>query len=80
MDQDEKKVLQVLVLEPYYGGSHKAFLKGLSRLPYTFDFMTLPARKWKWRMRLALCSRSFPPDPEAAPTTDRPSRSAPARH
>jgi len=53
MDQDEKKVLQVLVLEPYYGGSHKAFLKGLSRLPYTFDFMTLPARKWKWRMRLA---------------------------
>ncbi len=45
--------LEVLVLEPYYGGSHKSFLKGLKNLPFTFDFMTLPARKWKWRMRLA---------------------------
>lgn len=53
MLQHAKKPLQVLVLEPYYGGSHKTFLKGLSRLPFNFDFMTLPARKWKWRMRLA---------------------------
>jgi glycosyltransferase involved in cell wall biosynthesis len=45
--------LQVLVLEPYYGGSHKSFLSGLSRLPFKFEFMTFPARKWKWRMRLA---------------------------
>ena len=47
------KKLQILVLEPYYGGSHKSFLKGLSTLPFDFEFMTLPARKWKWRMRLA---------------------------
>lgn len=47
------KELRVLVLEPYYGGSHKSFLSGLSRLPFRFEFMTLPARKWKWRMRLA---------------------------
>ncbi|MDX1764650.1 MAG: DUF3524 domain-containing protein [bacterium] len=53
MDHGEKGRLQVLVLEPYYGGSHKAFLKGLTRLPLTFDLMNLPARKWKWRMRLA---------------------------
>lgn len=46
--------LSILVLEPYYGGSHKAFLDGLAaRLPLEFEFMTLPARKWKWRMRLA---------------------------
>jgi glycosyltransferase involved in cell wall biosynthesis len=45
--------LRILVLEPYYGGSHDAFLKGLKKLPFTFEFMTLPARKWKWRMRLA---------------------------
>ncbi len=46
--------LKVLVLEPYYGGSHKSFLKGLStHLPFDFIFMTLPARKWKWRMRLS---------------------------
>ena len=45
--------LKVLVLEPYYGGSHKSFLSGLRRLPFEYEFMTFPARKWKWRMRLA---------------------------
>jgi glycosyltransferase involved in cell wall biosynthesis len=46
-------MLQILVLEPYYGGSHKSFLEGLKQLPFVFEFMTLPARKWKWRMRLS---------------------------
>ncbi len=46
--------MNILVLEPYYGGSHKAFLAGLIRhLPCTFDLLTLPAHSWKWRMRLA---------------------------
>lgn len=46
--------MHILVLEPYYGGSHRAFLKDLQRhLPYSFDFLTMPARSWKWRMRLA---------------------------
>lgn len=45
--------LRVLVLEPYYGGSHKSFLTCLKKLPFNFEFMTLPARKWKWRMRLS---------------------------
>jgi glycosyltransferase involved in cell wall biosynthesis len=46
--------VNILVLEPYYGGSHKTFLQGLmGHLPYTFDLLSLPARKWKWRMRLA---------------------------
>lgn len=46
--------MDILVLEPYYGGSHKAFLAGLTRnLPYSFDLLTLPAHSWKWRMRLA---------------------------
>ena len=46
--------MKILVLEPYYGGSHKSFLKGLQRhLPMRFELLTLPARKWKWRMRLA---------------------------
>ena len=48
-----KKKLTVLVLEPYYGGSHKSFLTGLTGLPFDFELMTLPARKWKWRMRLS---------------------------
>ncbi|MCX5864000.1 MAG: DUF3524 domain-containing protein [Deltaproteobacteria bacterium] len=46
--------MNILVLEPYYGGSHKAFLAGLiQHLPYAFDLLTLSAHSWKWRMRLA---------------------------
>lgn len=45
---------KVLALEPYYGGSHKSFLAGLGGiLPDGMDLITLPARKWKWRMRLS---------------------------
>ncbi|MDZ4654456.1 MAG: DUF3524 domain-containing protein [Coriobacteriia bacterium] len=44
--------MRILVLEPYYGGSHQAVLDGLlARLGYGYDLLTLPARKWKWRMR-----------------------------
>ena len=46
--------MKILVIEPYFGGSHRLFLQGLQRhLPFDFDLLTLPARKWKWRMRLA---------------------------
>jgi glycosyltransferase involved in cell wall biosynthesis len=46
--------VKLLVLEPYYGGSHKTFLDGLEEsLPFDFVLLSLPARKWKWRMRLA---------------------------
>jgi len=44
----------ILVLEPYFGGSHQSFLAGLQKhLPCSFHLLTLPARKWKWRMRFA---------------------------
>jgi len=46
--------MRILALEPYYGGSHKAFLDGwsqASRHPWTI--LSLPAYKWKWRMRHA---------------------------
>ena len=46
--------MKILVLEPYFGGSHETFLRGLERhITADFDFLTLPARKWKWRMRLS---------------------------
>lgn len=46
--------MQILALEPYYGGSHKAFLDGWSALsPHDWTILTLPAYKWKWRMRHA---------------------------
>ena len=44
--------MRILAVEPYYGGSHKAFLDGLVRTSrHEFELFTLPARKWKWRMR-----------------------------
>jgi glycosyltransferase involved in cell wall biosynthesis len=46
--------MNILVFEPYFGGSHKDFLAGLIKnLPYSFELLTLPAHSWKWRMRLA---------------------------
>ncbi|MEE4314616.1 MAG: DUF3524 domain-containing protein [Desulfofustis sp.] len=47
----EKKIL---LLEPYYGGSHRLFLDGLTTcLPDRFVLLHLPARKWKMRMQLS---------------------------
>lgn len=44
----------VLILEPYYGGSHKLFLTGLQKtVEADYTLLTLPARKWKMRMQLS---------------------------
>ncbi len=46
--------MNVLALEPYYGGSHKAFVDGWSsRSCHDWMLLTLPPNKWKWRMRHA---------------------------
>ncbi len=43
-----------LLLEPYYGGSHRAFIRGLCKhLDISFTLISLPARKWKMRMQLS---------------------------
>ncbi len=44
--------LRILAIEPYYGGSHRAFLDGLAAASrHDWTVVGLPARKWKWRMR-----------------------------
>ena len=44
--------MNILALESYYGGSHRAFIDGLSKASgHTWTLLTLPAHKWKWRMR-----------------------------
>ncbi len=44
--------MRVLALEPYYGGSHRAFIDGwIARSRHEFSLLTLPAHHWKWRMR-----------------------------
>ncbi|MBW2658804.1 MAG: DUF3524 domain-containing protein [Deltaproteobacteria bacterium] len=45
---------RILIIEPYYGGSHKHFLEGLQRfVAAEYTMLTLPARKWKMRMQLS---------------------------
>jgi len=44
--------LKILTLEPYYGGSHKAFLEGWMQYSrHEWTLLSLPPWKWKWRMR-----------------------------
>lgn len=44
--------VRALAVEPYLGGSHEEFLRGLARHSRRgVDVFGLPATKWKWRMR-----------------------------
>jgi glycosyltransferase involved in cell wall biosynthesis len=64
-----EKTLRVLALEPYYGLSHKTFLEGYrAHSRHEVEILSLPARKWKWRMRgaayrFAEKARALPPGP-----------------
>ncbi len=43
---------RVLFLEPFYGGSHKAFADGfIAHSRHLMELLEMPARFWKWRMR-----------------------------
>ena len=42
-----------LFLEPYYGGSHKSFANKYIGDNDEWTLLTLPATKWRWRMRHA---------------------------
>lgn len=43
--------MDVLALEPWYGGSHKNFLDGLvEHSAHRFRTVTMPGRFWRWRM------------------------------
>ncbi|MEM7483280.1 MAG: DUF3524 domain-containing protein [Acidobacteriota bacterium] len=46
--------MRVLALEPYDGGSHRAFLIGWSEVSrHRWTILGLPPFKWRWRMRHA---------------------------
>ena len=46
--------MRVLAVEPFYGGSHKAFLDSIaSHSQHDWTLLTGSARHWKWRMRNA---------------------------
>ena len=49
--------MRLLAIEPYYGGSHRAFLDGWrARSRHDWTLLTFPPYKWKWRMRHAALS------------------------
>ncbi len=46
--------MRVLALNPFHGGSHRAFLEGWRQHSrHDITLLTLPDRHWKWRMRNA---------------------------
>ncbi|MGC9521810.1 MAG: tRNA-queuosine alpha-mannosyltransferase domain-containing protein [Anaerolineae bacterium] len=43
--------MHILLIEPYFGGSHRAWAKGYARhSAHVVTLLTLPPRFWKWRM------------------------------
>lgn len=46
--------MQILSLQPYYGGSHKYCMEAVKeKSRHNWEVFTLPANKWKWRMQHA---------------------------
>jgi len=46
------RMMRIVALEGYYGGSHKAFLDGwIAHSRHEWTVLTLAPNKWKWRMR-----------------------------
>jgi len=44
--------MRILLIEPYFGGSHRAWAEGYARhSQHRIALLTLPARFWKWRMQ-----------------------------
>jgi len=49
--------MKVLLLEPWFGGSHRAWAEGYVRhSAHRVELLTLPAQFWKWRMQGAAVS------------------------
>ena len=45
-------VMNVLLVEPWFGGSHRAWAEGFQRHSgHDITLLTLPDQAWKWRMR-----------------------------
>ncbi len=51
VDCSTSRRLQITLVSPYHGGSHRSWAEGLqTSSSHSIDLLTLPARYWKWRM------------------------------
>ena len=68
--------MKILLIAPYYTGSHAAWAKGYARYSrHQVDILSLPGRYWKWRMHggavtLARRFLTSPLTPDLILTTD----------
>jgi glycosyltransferase involved in cell wall biosynthesis len=68
--------MRILLVAPYFGGSHRAWAEGYVRHSrHHVDLLTLPARFWKWRMQggaatLAEQARQLDAQPDLLLATD----------
>jgi glycosyltransferase involved in cell wall biosynthesis len=68
--------MEILLIEPYYTGSHQAWVDGYARHSHhVVRTLTLPGRFWKWRMHggavtLARCFREGDYHPDLILATD----------
>jgi glycosyltransferase involved in cell wall biosynthesis len=68
--------MHVLLIEPYYGGSHRTWADGYRDTSrHTVSLLTLPAQFWKWRMQggavtLARQFQNVPALPDAILASD----------
>jgi glycosyltransferase involved in cell wall biosynthesis len=68
--------MRVLLIEPYFGGSHRAWARGYAtQSRHCVDVLAMPARFWKWRMQgaaltLAQRARSLPARPDLLLASD----------
>ena len=62
---------RVLLLEPFYDGSHRAFVEVLTEtVPAEWTVWTMPGRHWKWRMRGSAVHFAERFEAEGAPSFD----------